>query len=163
VEIPAPYFNLRGLLRSMDRALRSHYTQRPAPIISYDRTYPIPTRRSIGIDTLPERPQVILEPATSPRKEKKKSHDHDHSRQSKHKAERYSTVKVDSPDAVDSGYEYDDGDYSVKAPSFPAERRKSAIYETDSQRRRENYRVEIREPDAPRRIREQRRSSMFWD
>jgi hypothetical protein len=161
VEIPAPYTNLRGLLRSMDRALRTHHSKRPVPIISYDRTYPISARRYSN-DNTTERAQVILEPASTPRK--KSSHRH---RSSKHKLQRYSTVVVDTDDAVDSAYEYDnDGeDYSVKAP----------LYERETQRRRENYRVEIREPSfepsrpaeressSRRRKREGREGASFWD
>ncbi|SMY23767.1 unnamed protein product [Zymoseptoria tritici ST99CH_1A5] len=187
VEIPAPYTNLRGLLRSMDYALRQRrqrHTTRPVPIISYDRSYPIPARRPSNETT--ERAQVIVEPASSPRK---KSHRHHSKHKSSSSDRRYSTVIVDSlndDEAVDSAYE--DQDYFPKSPSYPTSPletpRRSApqYYEPESsQRRRESYRTEIREPplssptiadiarkDSSRRKkreegRRERPTTMFWD
>lgn len=134
IEIPPGYNQLRSLLKSMDRALRSYPMS--SPIISYDRTYPIAPRR---FDNQTERENVIVEPAISRSKF--------HSRKSKHKSTRYSTVVLN--DDVD--------DFSIKAPSSS---RRGTLYEQDMQRKKDGYRVEIREPR--RRDREYGRRSDVW-
>lgn len=134
MEIPPGYSQLRSLLVSMDRALRSH-RRMSSPVLSYDRTYPVAPRR---FDNQNERETAIIEPASS------KTHHH---RRSKHKS-RYSTTTLDD-DKND--------DYSVKSPSTP---RRGTLYEQDMQRKKENYRVEIREPR--RRGYESERRSGVW-
>ncbi|CZT22937.1 uncharacterized protein RCC_08645 [Ramularia collo-cygni] len=142
IEIPPGYTQLRSLLKSMDRALRSHRISTSSPIISYDRTYPVAPRR---FDDRSERESVFVEPASSSSHSKSSHH-----RKSKHKSSRYSTVALNDDD--------DDG-YAVKSPSSPIQRR-GTLYEQDMQRKKENYRVEIREPT--RHGREKERRSGVW-
>lgn len=134
IEIPPGYNQLRSLLKSMDRALRSHRIS--SNIISYDRNYPIAPRR---FDSQSERENVIIEPASS--------YSTSHHRQSKHKPIRYSTVVLN-----------DDDDYSVKSPSS---QRRGTLYDDDMKRKKENYRVEIREPRR-REHEHPRRSGGVW-
>lgn len=146
IEIPVGYAQLRSLLRSMDRALRSHRLS--TPIISYDRTYPIAPRR---FDEQSQREPAYVEPAKS-------SSHHSHHRRSKHKSSsRYSTVAVNG--------DYQD-DYAVKAPSSPTttttSQRRGSLYEQDMQRKKENYRVEIREPRRRDHYQEKERRSGVW-
>ncbi|KAK4996146.1 hypothetical protein LTR66_004172 [Elasticomyces elasticus] len=65
VELPTGYGQVRGLLRAMERKLRY---QAPSPIISHDRTYYIPSRRTEERTTKVE---VIME---SERKEVRSKH-----------------------------------------------------------------------------------------
>ncbi|CAK3887234.1 Hypothetical predicted protein [Lecanosticta acicola] len=139
VEIPHGYAHLRGLLQSMAREIR----HRTTPILSYDKTYPVPARKSWTPDSQPEIVTVESAISSSPK------------RRSIHRPVRYSTVVIDN-DVEDVT--------AVRRPQpqpqqLPLERRGS-LYE---QRKKQDYRVEIREPsDKKDRRRRERRDSGFW-
>lgn len=135
VEVPHGYHHLRSLLRSMESRLRSHRT---APVISYDRTYPVSARKSWTPETEPE--NVVLEPATSSR------------RRSTHRPVRYSTVIVD--DDIE-----DVSAVTSKPSTIASKERRGTLYEKELQRKPKDYRVEIREPSDSRKERRRHRDS----
>jgi hypothetical protein len=140
VEIPHGYTQLRQLLRSIERSLKSR--RRSVAVVSHDKTYPRPARRpSSGAVDRDE--AVVLEPAStadrSPRRPKYKTH-------------RYSTVVVN--DRVE--------DVSVKrVPAAETRERRGSLYLKDLERKQANYDVEIREPDR-RRARDEGRRNSVW-
>jgi hypothetical protein len=133
INMPRDYNQTAQLLRSMEKALRD----RKAPIISYDRTYPVAPRRTED-DEYDEngRREVIIEPASS----KPTRHS------SKHKSARYSTVVIN-----------DDVERSA-----PKERRGSLYYEDMSRRRKEGYKVEIRTPESSERKERRRHKNEIY-
>lgn len=155
IEIPPGYNQLRSLLKSMDRALRSHRISQSSPIVSYDRTYAIPPRRSSeGSNKRESGGSVYIEPSKS-------HHHHNGSRKSKHKS-RYSSSTVAYNNNDDVVVE----DYSVKPPTSSPIQRRGSLYEQDMQRNNHKkdtgYRVEIREPRRRDREKESRRSGSVW-
>ncbi|KAK3711444.1 hypothetical protein LTR37_009623 [Vermiconidia calcicola] len=142
VELPLGYDQTRGLLKSMDRALRS--TSRTVPVISYDPTYPVSARRRPSPERErrryeDERKEVVVEPARSERSQ----------RRSSHKPKRYGTV------VVQDDVEAEPSRQSEKKP----DQRRGSLYETDIQRRQKDrgYNVEEREPASRERDRDERR------
>ncbi|KAF2209390.1 hypothetical protein CERZMDRAFT_47627 [Cercospora zeae-maydis SCOH1-5] len=135
VEIPHAYSQLRHLLRSTERALRKHtHTTVSAPTTTdYTRVYPISsTRRTY-------QPDMLIEPASS-----------DQTRRRKHRS-RYSTV-------VPS-----DGRETLSVTPMPiaSTERRGTLYEREAQRRKENARIEVREPEVNDLERRYRRHSIW--
>lgn len=126
VEIPHDYKQLRSLLKAMDRGIRTHRT---VPIVSYDRSYPIPARRSYEPSGEPE--TVIIEPASST--------DYQSRRRSK-KSAGYATVVINED--VTATTPVRSALPSAAVPKKDQQRRGS-LYEP---RKEKKYRVEIREP-----------------
>ncbi|EME89301.1 uncharacterized protein MYCFIDRAFT_210049 [Pseudocercospora fijiensis CIRAD86] len=141
VEIPHGYDHTRLLLKAFDRKLRSH--RNSAPLVhSYDRSYPVSARRYYPDGG---KEDVLIEPASS--KPERKSSD----RKSRHKPLRYSTVVLQ------------DDDTELVSGTKTSERRGS-LYEKDAQRKKQDYRVEIREPSTSERQRRRddgRRNSVW--
>ncbi|KXT04702.1 hypothetical protein AC578_2079 [Pseudocercospora eumusae] len=127
VEIPHGYEQVRLLLKAFDREIRSH--RRSTPLVhSYDRSYPVSARRYYA-DGGEE--NILTEIASSSSKPDRKS---------RHKPVRYSTVVLQ-----------DDDTELVSGTKTSEERRRGTLYEKDSQRKKQDYRVEIREPERRRR------------
>ncbi|KAK5125029.1 hypothetical protein LTR85_001220 [Meristemomyces frigidus] len=141
VDMPHGYAQLAQLLKTMDRAIRS--APRTVPIVSYDRTYPVPARRTAPEpedDYEEERREIVIEPASTPSRPK-----------SKHRTTRYSTVVLEeNVEAVTS--------------SSRKERRGSLYYDDMQRQRKEAYKVEIREPERSSKEsrRRERPKSGFW-
>ncbi|KAI5370596.1 hypothetical protein Slin15195_G014720 [Septoria linicola] len=129
VEIPHGYTQLRQLLSSMERRLRSHEMSAPTSI-DYTQVYPTSsTRRKYVPDQ-----DVYIQPAQTHRRSK--SH-------------RYSTV-VANGDVED-----------VTILPMPSSERRGTLYEREAQRRKENVRIEVREPDVKETGRRHRRRSVW--
>ena len=159
VEVSSSYGQVRLLLKAMDRALKS--TSRTAPVISYDRTYPVSPRRSSSTerrrDYDNEPREVIIEPHNSER-ERRSRH------RSKAKPSGYKTVVIeDDVQPGPSSRPEPESEPEARSEPRPEARRRST-YERDLQRQQKDkgYRVEIREPARERRRKDERRSSTFW-
>ncbi|KXT15794.1 hypothetical protein AC579_6258 [Pseudocercospora musae] len=138
VEIPHGYEQTRQLLKAFDRELRSH--RRSTPLVhSYDRSYPVSARRYYQ-DGGEE--NVLTEIASS--KPERQSSD----RKSRHKPLRYSTVVLQKDDTE-----------LVSGPK--TSERRGTLYEKDAQRKKQDYRVDIREPERRRRREDGRRNSVW--
>ena len=150
VELPPGYDQVRGLLKSMDRYIRS--SNRTRPIISYDSNYPVSARRRSS----PERPRtrdepasVIVEPTSSQRPQRTKS------TKSKTKPSGYKTVVQDDVQPEPE---------PLRRPT--RDQRRGSLYEDDLKRERKDkgYRVEIREPEREReRRKKEHRKSGYHD
>ncbi|TKA73739.1 hypothetical protein B0A55_05456 [Friedmanniomyces simplex] len=140
VEISPDYTQVAQLLKSTERPSRTSH--RAAPVISYDRTYPVPARRTTPEENYDyeEGTRVTMEPARSKTQSR-----------SKHKSTRYKTVIVEEDDAP-----------AARTP-VSKERRGSLYYDDMARQRKEAYEVEIRQPDRKERRREREPpKSGFW-
>ena len=153
VELPPHYHHVRSLLRVMDRGIRSTPPQhRTVPIISYDRTYPVPPRRSSAEydeETMryAEEPRtVVITPGDS------QSHRRSGPRKSKRKSNGYRATVVQ---------EYDSEPEAFARDAKPRERRGS-LYYADRQRKEKGYRTVVHEPEEGRRYGDERRRSGYW-
>jgi hypothetical protein len=139
VELPPNYTHTKGLLRAMDRAVRS--TSRTTPIISYDPTYPVTRRRSPSPDRRRryrdenQTETVYIEPNNTERERRPR-------RRATHKSRRYSAVVVNDDIEADL----------TRQPEKKPDARRGSLYDTDIQRLKKDkgYLVEIREPQSRR-------------
>lgn len=142
VELPPNYGQTRGVLQAIDRALRS--AQRTAPVISYDRTYPVTRRRSPSPERRTryrdedQKEVAYIEPNNTER-------DRRPQRRPTHKSRRYSTVVVNE-------------DVEAALREKKRDARRGSLYDTDIQRLQKDkgYVVEIREPESRDRERQRR-------
>ncbi|KAM3415391.1 hypothetical protein BST61_g8917 [Cercospora zeina] len=132
VEIPHGYSQLRHLLRSTERALRKHTVSAPATT-DCTRVYPISSMRRTY------QPDMLVEPASS-----------DPTHRRKHRP-RYSTV------VANDGREH----VSIRPMPVASTDRRGTLYEREAQRRKDNVRIEVREPDVNDLDRRYRRHSIW--
>jgi hypothetical protein len=155
VELQPGYNNVRSLLKAMDRGIRT--TSRTVPIISYDRTYPVPPRRRSSPEPREKErmkryddedgKEAVIEPASSTKPQ----------RRSSHRPKRYNTVIVEDDVQAQPSQE----------PEKKSSSRKGSLYDADMQRQKRDrgYVVEIREPryrEVDRSRKEERRRSGFY-
>ena len=160
VELPPGYDQTRGLLKGLERHLRSS-----RPIVSYDRSYPVsprPTSREPEYNN--GRREVVIEPADSRRpqdstRRKDSSSRRESSgskeasgRRSKHKPTRYNTTVVQER-------ETEPEPSSSRQPERTE--RRGSLYAEDQERKQRVYKVETREPKWERQKEDNRRDSGY--